>query len=75
MTAPDHLRLLDTEAAGELLGLSKRAMEERRRRGDGPPYVRLSATCVRYRMADLVTWLEERTFSSTSEEAAGEVGR
>ena len=69
------LRLLDTAAAAELLGLTPRALEERRRRGDGPPYIRLGRTCVRYRLSDLEEWLSERTYSSTAEEAAAGVDR
>lgn len=62
--------LTDTAGAARYLKLTPRALEERRRRGGGPPYVRLSATCVRYRLADLEQWIAERTYSSTAEEAA-----
>ena len=65
-------RLLTTDEAGEILGLTRRAMEERRRRGSGPPYIRVGGSTVRYRLADLEEWLDERTFQSTSEEAAAE---
>jgi predicted DNA-binding transcriptional regulator AlpA len=68
---PDELRFLDTGATARMLQLSQRALEERRRRGDGPPYVRLSQTCVRYRLADIIEWADERTFRSTSEESGG----
>jgi hypothetical protein len=62
--------LVDTAGAAEILHLTPRALEERRRRGGGPPYVRISPTCVRYRIADLERWVQERTFASTAEEAA-----
>lgn len=62
------LQLLPTQEAAGLLGLTARAMEERRRRGDGPPYIRVGHTTVRYRLSDLLQWLEDRTFCSTSEE-------
>ena len=62
--------LLKTEAAGKILGLTVRAMEERRRRGDGPPFVRLGATSVRYSILSLEEWIAKRTYSSTAEEAA-----
>lgn len=70
----DHVgpTLLTTEQAGDVLGLTRRALEERRRRGSGPPYVRVGATTVRYRLSDLETWIEERVYTSTSEEAATE---
>jgi hypothetical protein len=64
--------LVDTRGAAEILHLTPRALEERRRRGSGPPFVRISPTCVRYRISDLVAWVEERTFTSTAEESAAE---
>ena len=69
-TTLPHLRLLKTEEAGKILRLTVRAMEERRRRGDGPPFVRLGATSVRYDVALLERWIADRTYSSTSEETA-----
>lgn len=71
MAAPTHAgpTLVDTPRAAEILHLTPRALEERRRRGGGPPYVRLSATCVRYRLSDLARWIEERTYTSTAEES------
>ena len=60
--------LVDTPRAAEILHLTPRALEERRRRGGGPPYVRLSATCVRYRLSDLEDWIEWRVRQSTAEE-------
>ena len=73
-TADPSLRLFTTEQTGEILTLTPRALEERRRRGDGPPYVRVGRTCVRYRAFDLERWIDERTFTSTAEEAAKSVG-
>ena len=71
MSIPHELRFLDTPATAKMLELTPRALEERRRRGDGPPYVRLSRTCVRYRLSDILEWADERTFRSTSEETGG----
>ena len=65
--------LLKTEAAGKILGLTVRAMEERRRRGDGPPFIRLGMTSVRYDIALLEEWIAERTYSSTAEADASDV--
>ena len=62
--------LLTAAEAGEILGLTVRAMEERRRRGAGPPYVRLGATTVRYSVLTLEEYIAERTYSSTAEETA-----
>ena len=63
-------RLLTTEATGKILGLTVRAMEERRRRGDGPPFVRLGMTTVRYSVVALEEYIAERTYSSTADETA-----
>ena len=63
-------RLLSTAEAGDILGLTVRALEERRRRGAGPPDVRLGATSVRYSVAALEQYIAERTYSSTAEETA-----
>ncbi len=63
-------RLLTAAEAGEILGLTVRAMEERRRRGAGPPFVRLGATTVRYSIVALKEYIAERTYSSTAEETA-----
>ena len=63
-------RLLTAAEAGEILGLTVRAMEERRRRGAGPPFVRLGATTVRYSLVTIEEYIAERTFSSTAEETA-----
>ncbi len=52
--------LLDEQAAAATLGVSARAMQEWRRRGDGPQYVRISSRCIRYRPEDLHKWALER---------------
>ena len=55
-----HAILLDERAAAAALGMTPRAMQEWRRRGDGPPYVRISSRCIRYRPEDLRQWAAER---------------
>lgn len=52
--------LLDERGAASALGLKPRTLQEWRRRGYGPPYVRLSSRCVRYDVRDLRTWIGER---------------
>ena len=42
-------------------------LEIGRHRGYGPKFVRIGPARIRYRRADVLTWLEERTFASTSE--------
>jgi predicted DNA-binding transcriptional regulator AlpA len=58
--------LLPEEEAAEFLGYSKRALQNWRHRGDGPPYIRISERAVRYRRRDLIRWCEELTEQSTS---------
>lgn len=67
---PDNTpRILLTEAeAAERIGLSRRFLAVRRYRGGGPPYVRISARCVRYRPEDLEEWAAERVRTSTSDD-------
>lgn len=65
-TSPSVL-LLDERAAADALGLQPRTLQEWRRRGGGPPYVRISQRCIRYRDQDLAEWAEERIRTSTSD--------
>lgn len=51
---------LTTPEAAVVIGYSPRTLEDMRQRGDGPPYIRLSAGRVRYRRADVDAWLAAR---------------
>jgi hypothetical protein len=62
----DDLQLLNQRQAAEVLAVNPRTMEGWRCRGDGPPFIRLGRV-IRYRLQDLHTWLEDRTFQSTTE--------
>lgn len=64
--------LLDTPSAAKVLGVRPRTLEDWRRRGGGPPYIRVSATCVRYSLDPLEAWLQARTATCTAEEGARE---
>ena len=59
--------LLTPHQAAKHLGLSPRWLELKRYRGGGPPFVRISARCVRYRREDLKAWVEGRIRVSTSD--------
>jgi len=63
--APSRILLSEREAA-ELIGFTPRFLQDRRLRGDGPSFVRISARAVRYRPADLETWAAARLRTSTS---------
>jgi predicted DNA-binding transcriptional regulator AlpA len=53
--------LLDQRQAATRLGLpSARTLEAWRRRGYGPPFIRLSPRLVRYRASDIDRWLAAR---------------
>jgi predicted DNA-binding transcriptional regulator AlpA len=59
--------LLTQQEAAERLGMSPRWMEVRRYQGGGPPFVRVSSRCVRYRPEDLEAWTADRVRISTSD--------
>ena len=71
-------RLVRAEEAANLLGVQPGTLKVWRYRGTGPAFHRIgngSTSPVAYRLSDLMAWLEERRFSSTSaENAAREVG-
>ena len=63
----DPLALLTEADAAELLKFTRRFLQARRVRGDGPPFIRISSRAIRYRREDLLAWLEQRVRTSTSD--------
>ncbi len=59
--------LINEKAAGDFLDLTPRTMQAMRQRGGGPPYIVVSARCLRYRRFGLKTWADERVRTSTSD--------
>lgn len=59
--------LMTTKAVAEWLGVSVSWLEQRRAKGEGPPARRLGPRSVGYTRADIQAWLDERTYSCTSE--------
>ena len=59
--------LLTTKQAAVLLGLTPRFLEMRRYRGGGPEFIRVSGRCVRYLRSDLISWIDARRRTSTSD--------
>lgn len=59
--------ILDTKDAAKFLRLSTKTLENWRCRGFGPRFLKLSRKAVRYRVVDLVSWMDGVTISSTSE--------
>jgi predicted DNA-binding transcriptional regulator AlpA len=63
--------LLDQRQAATPLGLpSARILEAWRRRGYGPPFLRLSPRLVRYRASDIDRWLAARVVGAEQREAS-----
>ena len=65
-TAPLRLLLTEEEAAAAL-GFTSRFLQNRRQRGDGPRYVRISARAIRYRPEDLAEFAAKLVRTSTSD--------
>lgn len=59
--------LITEEKAARLLSLSKRTLRNWRVRGGGPPFIRISKRCIRYRVSDLESWAERNVRKSTSD--------
>lgn len=57
---------LTTEQAAHYLGLSRQALEKMRQQGRGPRY-RKHGRYVRYHIADLDSWSEQRSRTRTRE--------
>lgn len=64
---PDgFLPALNTHQAAEYTGLASATLETLRCRGNGPLFVRYSRRAIRYKIADLDRWMNERTIANTS---------
>ena len=66
-----HRMLLTEKEAAEALGFTPRFLTERRRLGNGPKYVRISARAVRYRPEDLAEFAAKLVRTSTSDPGTG----
>ena len=63
---------IDNEAAtADYLGVSPRTTQAWRARGSGPRYIRVSASCIRYRKSAVDRWLDGRERTSTSDPGPG----
>ncbi len=57
-------RILRTREAAEYLGLAESTVEKLRRRGGGPPFIRLGGRAIGYDLQDLDAWLDgQRAYS------------
>lgn len=63
----DPDKLLSPKEAARELGVSEVWLAKRRQNGDGPPYELISPRCIKYRRSKNRAWLEQRSFTSTSQ--------
>jgi predicted DNA-binding transcriptional regulator AlpA len=61
----DHL--LTTKQAAPILGVSEAFLERDRWAGAKVPYIKVGSRAVRYRMSDLMKYIESRLRISTSQ--------
>ena len=59
--------LLTTKEAAPILGVSIAFLERDRWAGARIPYIQIGARAVRYRMCDLMSFIESRTRTSTTQ--------
>lgn len=57
--------LMNQKEVAKLIGVAPRTLESWRYRGEGPYYLYLSKRCIRYRLEDINTWIEERKRGSS----------
>lgn len=55
---PDSL--IREEDAAAFLKFTPRALQDWRKRGSGPPFLRISKRAIRYRRGDLIAWAASR---------------
>lgn len=60
-------KVLSNDEAARFLGLSPRTLPGMRRRGDGPPFIKLGARRLGYLESDLQKWVESQRRRSTSD--------
>lgn len=58
--------LLSPKRVAALLGVSPRALEAWRLRGEGPSFIRISSRCIRYRRSDVEAWLDQRVHGTSA---------
>jgi len=60
--------LIDQVRLSKMLGISTKTAEAWRSRRGGPPYIKVGSL-VRYRVSDVMRWIERRTVESDAEES------
>ena len=62
---------MTTSELARLLGVSEQWCELARMRKQGPKFTKLSTRCIRYRRADVISWLDERMRLSNAKYFSG----
>jgi predicted DNA-binding transcriptional regulator AlpA len=57
---PTGDRLVSEAETAALLGIAPRTLQEWRRKGAGPAFIRLTGRSIRYRQADVLAWVTAR---------------
>ena len=60
LTLSESAQLLNTEESAQLLCVTVPQMTTWRRKGLGPNYIKLNPSVIRYRMGDLVTFMDSK---------------
>ncbi len=53
--------LMKDDETGGMLLMSPKTLANKRSRGEGPPYVRLSGGAIRYSRKAVLAWIEQNT--------------
>ncbi len=64
---PNKSHYLSEQEAANYLSLSPSTLRNWRVAGGGPPFVKISKRCIRYRRSDLDQWAEARVRKSTAD--------
>jgi hypothetical protein len=64
MQPPALSDILSSEETAAEIKVRPRTLESWRRRGFGPPFVRVSSRCIRYHRDDIERWLTARRVGS-----------
>jgi predicted DNA-binding transcriptional regulator AlpA len=65
----DRDAFINERSAAEFLGVSQKALQVWRVRGEGPRFARISARAIRYRRSDLIEWMQSKMKNSTSDQS------
>jgi hypothetical protein len=64
--SPAPVEYVSAQQLSTMIGLSVEALKQMRKRGDGPPFVRVARRAVRYSVSEAKAWLADQTRGKTS---------